>query len=242
METGGDTTYGIGALLTTTQGVDQTWTYGQTFSAAPQAFLTSRSYLDATPKTNRIRTSPTTTEVVFYQQAGSANFYHLAAEDVSAVVIPSGTVTGYPPLTVWSANDSGGGSLRDAIAFANANAAEDNITFAIPGTGPHVISPLTALPNITDDNVSIDGTSQSGTVCNTLVNGTPHILNIQIDGASSTDAEGLLVNANNVALSGLSITGFDSRAIRISGPSNNGSVDCSYIGVNPDGTVRLHIK
>lgn len=238
METGGDTTYGIGALLTTTQGVDQTWTYGQTFAAAPQAFLTSRSYLDATPMTNRIRNSPTQTKVVFYQQAGSANFYHLAAEDVSAVVIPSGTVTGYPPLTVWNINDSGGGSLRGAIDYANANAAEDDITFAIPGTGPYIISPLTALPNITDDNVSIDGTSQSGAVCNALVTGTPHVLQIQIDGVSSTDAEGLYVNADNVALSGLSITGFDSRAIRISGPSNNASVDCSYLGVNPDGTTK----
>lgn len=147
-------------------------------------------------------------------------------------------VTAIDPLVVTNTNDSGEGSLRDVITFANTNTTSDAITFAISGAGPHVISPLTALPTITDDNVSIDGTSQSGTVCNTLVNGTPHILNIQIDGASSTDAEGLYVNADNVALSGLSITGFDSRAIRISGPSNNASVDCSYLGVNPDGTTK----
>jgi len=43
-------------------------------------------------------------------------------------------------IEVSNTNDSGGGSLRAAIEFANANPTEDTITFDIPGTGPHVIA------------------------------------------------------------------------------------------------------
>lgn len=148
------------------------------------------------------------------------------------------TTSSADPLIVTNTNDSGAGSLRDAITYANANATEDDITFAIPGAGVHIISPLTELPFITDDNVSLDGTSQTGAVCNTLVTGTPHVLKIHIDGANTTDAEGLYINATGVSISGVSITGFDSRAIRVAGPSVTTSIDCSYIGVNPDGTTK----
>jgi len=58
--------------------------------------------------------------------------------------------------TVTNTNDSGTGSLRQAILDANANAGLDNITFNIPGSGPHTIAPLTVLPNITSP-VVIDG-------------------------------------------------------------------------------------
>lgn len=148
------------------------------------------------------------------------------------------TITPDPLIVTSTADTNTIGTLRYAINHANSNPDDDNITFNIADAGPHVISPLTGLPEITDDNVSIDGTSQSGAVCNMLTSGTPHILKIQIDGAGTTDAEGLILGANNVSVSGLSITGFDSRAIRITGTANDASVDCSYIGVEPDGTTK----
>ncbi len=65
---------------------------------------------------------------------------------------------------VTTTDDSGPGSLRQAILDANANPGTDTITFNIPGAGPHTIAPLTALPEITDP-VIIDGTTQPGASC-----------------------------------------------------------------------------
>ena len=63
-------------------------------------------------------------------------------------------------FTVINTNDSGPGSLRQAILGANANSGLDTIVFSI-GSGPQTIAPLSALPTITDP-VVIDGTTQPG--------------------------------------------------------------------------------
>src|SRR5262249_60463442 len=65
---------------------------------------------------------------------------------------------------VTNTDDSGPGSLRQAILDANANAGTstlDSIQFNIPGANLHTISPLSPLPEITDD-VFLDGTTQPG--------------------------------------------------------------------------------
>ncbi len=51
-------------------------------------------------------------------------------------------------FTVTNTNDSGAGTLRQAILDANANPGLDTITFNIPGAGPFSIKPLSALPAI----------------------------------------------------------------------------------------------
>ena len=58
-------------------------------------------------------------------------------------------------FTVTHTDDSGPGSLRQAILDANATAGADTIEFNIPGAGVHTITPTTALPGITDA-VTID--------------------------------------------------------------------------------------
>ena len=63
--------------------------------------------------------------------------------------------------TVTNTNNSGAGSLRDAIICANNSPGTDTIDFNIPGTGPHTIQPLSDLPWITDP-VIIDGYTQPG--------------------------------------------------------------------------------
>jgi hypothetical protein len=63
--------------------------------------------------------------------------------------------------TVTNTNDSGPGSLRQAIMDANANAGADDIVFNIPGGGPWSITVSSALPNLTGPTV-IDGTTQPG--------------------------------------------------------------------------------
>jgi hypothetical protein len=57
---------------------------------------------------------------------------------------------GFPNLRVTNTNDSGPGSLRSAINAANLTAEDDLITFDIPGTGPHTIELISALPRLND--------------------------------------------------------------------------------------------
>src|SRR5688572_10026955 len=65
-------------------------------------------------------------------------------------------------FTVTNINDSGAGSLRQAITDANNAGTSDTIEFSIsPGTAPFTISTLSALPSITSP-VTIDATTQPG--------------------------------------------------------------------------------
>lgn len=72
------------------------------------------------------------------------------------------SVSAASPLQVDNINDSGPGSLRQAILDANANPGHDVIEFDIPGGGGLMVITLqTLLPPVTDP-VTIDGTTQSG--------------------------------------------------------------------------------
>src|SRR5437016_3337378 len=74
-------------------------------------------------------------------------------------VVPTAVITLAPmTFTVTNTNDSGPGSLRQAILDANANAGADIITFDIPGSGPHTINTTGQLTIL--DTVTIDGYSQ----------------------------------------------------------------------------------
>lgn len=97
-------------------------------------------------------------------------------------------------FTVSTTNDSGNGSLHDAISHANA-APGSTIAFAIPGASIQTITLTAALPNIAAD-VVIDATTQPG------YSGTPLIV---IDGNNSvTDIT--VNNGANARLRGLNIT------------------------------------
>ena len=69
---------------------------------------------------------------------------------------------------VTNTDDSGAGSLRQAILDANADAVADRIEFNIPGTGPHSIRPTTPLPAVAQP-VVIDGYTQPGASVNSVV-------------------------------------------------------------------------
>lgn len=95
-------------------------------------------------------------------------------------------------LIVINTNDSGPGSLRGTIIFANSIGA-DLIRFAIPGAGVHVIQPLSQLPEVTFP-YTIDGYTQPGASPNTLAVGTNAVIQVVIDGSSAGAAEGLVLN------------------------------------------------
>lgn len=82
-------------------------------------------------------------------------------------------------FTVTNTNDSGPGSLRQAILDANSNPGFDTIEFAVAGT----ITPLTQLPAITDP-LLIDGYSAPGASPNTNPINAPNnaVITVQLDG------------------------------------------------------------
>ncbi|MCX7284926.1 MAG: right-handed parallel beta-helix repeat-containing protein [Novosphingobium sp.] len=144
---------------------------------------------------------------------------------VRAVDPPSGLVV--------NTNNSGPGSLRDAIVWANANSGADTITFNIAGAGPHTITLTSALAALTGNGDSIDGTTQPGTQCRDLWAGAGHDLRINLRGSSSFD--GVQLGGTNQTVKGLSITGFD-QAIRLLPASNTATVQCNYLGLLANGT------
>jgi hypothetical protein len=84
---------------------------------------------------------------------------------------------------VTNTDDSGAGSLRQAILDANLGPASlDRIEFAIPGVGPHTITPTSPLPVIVD-SIEIDGSTQPEFVAGFPV--------IELDGSSAGNVFGL---------------------------------------------------
>jgi uncharacterized repeat protein (TIGR01451 family) len=90
-----------------------------------------------------------------------------AEADLQPADNPAAVVTGAqePTLFVTNTNDSGAGSLRQALLDANTNANVDVVAFNIPGGGVPVIAPGStragALPVITSP-VVLDGFTQPG--------------------------------------------------------------------------------
>src|SRR5262245_24322462 len=95
-----------------------------------------------------------------------------------ALLLLAATPLGAATFTVTTTADSGAGSLRDAIAQANAAPGADTIAFNIAGAGGHTIVLASALPAVTDV-LTIDGYTQAGSTPNTLplAQGTDAVLN-----------------------------------------------------------------
>ncbi len=127
---------------------------------------------------------------------------------------------------VINTNDTGAGSLRQAIIDSNFNAGADQIQFAIPGPGPHSIAPATAFPTITDP-LTIDATTQPGYA------GTPVV---ELNGAT-VPAVGLtlLSGSNGSAIRGLAINRFGGAGIEIQSDSN--AIEGNYIGTSLGGDL-----
>lgn len=153
--------------------------------------------------------------------------------------------------TVTTTADSGPGSLRQAITDANANPTllngePHNIQFNIPGTGVHTIALQTVLPNIARPTI-IDGTTQAGSSCGTLVpdapyqSNTPHTLMIEIVSSTQvTNGNEAVLNVLSNApstIKGLSIYGKKGTGATVAIPASNSLVECNYIGTRADGVT-----
>ncbi len=138
-------------------------------------------------------------------------------------------------LTVVNTNDSGPGSLRQAILAANAAiTAGDTIAFAITNLIT-TIAPASALPAITDP-VTIDGYTQPGAAANTAADGFNGVLPVRLAGNSAgSGVNGLLITGGGSTVRGLMITGFNGDGVELSGLGGNVIEGC-LIGIDAAGT------
>jgi subtilisin-like proprotein convertase family protein len=132
-------------------------------------------------------------------------------------------------LVVTNGNDSGAGSLRQAILDANNIPGPDSINFNIPGSGVVTILPLSALPPLSG-SITLDATTQPGYVGSPL---------IEIDGtAAGPGADGLTLNLGDNVVRGLDLHGFMGGGIVIDGAGHN-VVEACYLGTDPTGAFGI---
>ncbi|MFL6214057.1 MAG: IPT/TIG domain-containing protein [Blastocatellia bacterium] len=131
-------------------------------------------------------------------------------------------------FTVTNVNDSGAGSLRQAILDSNAVGFGPNtINFNI-GSGVQTISPLSPLPTI-NISVILDGTTQPGYAGKPI---------IEIEGSHAGTGAGLIVYAGFSTIKGLVINRFNGNGIALD-ETNGDTIEGNYIGTDVTGSVDL---
>jgi hypothetical protein len=158
---------------------------------------------------------------------------------VTAAVLPAIPAHAFAIYFVTNTNDAGIGSLRTAIDNANTTAGLDSIVFNIPGAGPHTITPLNDLPDITDP-VLVAGYTEPGAVPAAGAN--PATLTVVIDGTNMTT--GLVLDTDNSSVAGLvvhSVSGVGGTCggagICVLGDHN--WIRGNYLGVDSAGVLPL---
>ncbi len=135
---------------------------------------------------------------------------------------------------VTSLNNTGPGSLREAIETANVQSGIDTITFMVSGT----ISLTSPLPALIDDSTVILGSSALGGAWSVLLDGS----------GISGGGDGLVVQSRDNVIEGLTIKNFPGNSITVSGVlsvrnrltrnliyNNNGlAIDLGADGVTPN--------
>lgn len=137
--------------------------------------------------------------------------------------------------------DAGSGSLRQAILDANGSSGPDTIGFNIPTSDPgfvdgaFVITPLSALPALSDDTggTTIDGSTQTA-----IGDTNPFAPEIVLDGSAIAFDSGLHLASDNNQVHGLNIQRFlrpyDQGGVLITGDAN--IITGNFIGTNAAGT------
>lgn len=129
-------------------------------------------------------------------------------------------------ITVTTTDDSGPGSLREAILIADGTVGVvETIGFAIPGTGPHTILLADLLPLVIDP-VVIDGSTQLGPT------GLPSIV---IDGAGSAGSRRIDIRCGSSTVRGLNLQNALT-AVQLESAGGN-IVEGNVIGLDATGTM-----
>jgi hypothetical protein len=166
-----------------------------------------------------------------------------SARVVSALLILAAVRIQGATFTVINTNDSGAGSLRQAILDANGTVTADTIAFNIPGGGVHTIAPASALPKLTAP-VTVDGYTQPGSSVNTGLpdEGLNSVLQIEID-CTSAGTFCLVIGADNVTIRGLAMHhGVYAIASDFVKSIQNPVVEGCFFGTTADGMTKLPLS
>lgn len=147
------------------------------------------------------------------------------------------------PFTVINTNDSGFGSLRQAVLNSNAHPGVDQIDFKIPGSGPFVIH--SSGPLFVTDPVVIDAYTQAGSRANTSFTGDNAVIQVALDGtppsgatqpqSGNAAATGFIITSGGTTIRGMAIGNFGGAGIYILGPGDN-HIEGNFLGTDTTGT------
>ena len=179
-------------------------------------------------------------------RAATARFNRLVLLCMSALLATGAASAVAETYIVTNPNDSGPGSLRQAILSANTHPnlpadQPDRIHFAIPESGPQTVLLATALPSVTDA-VVIDGFTQPGSRANSLALGNDANILIELNGINVGDrtAPGIDLRASGCTVRGLVIYRIGGDGVRIGSSVaaiNGNRVRGCFIGTNGAGTT-----
>jgi hypothetical protein len=148
-------------------------------------------------------------------------------------------------FTVTRTEDSGAGTLRQAILDANAHAGSDTVVFHIPiadsgldlSTGTWNIRPRAELPELQDRGTVIDGETQTAFIGS---DSNPKGPVIVVDGGSAGNTSGIILSGQRHTLRNIIIHRFRYRQVYITGDSNR--VTGCYLGCDATGTVSMGVS
>jgi len=158
---------------------------------------------------------------------GNYNFTVQATDSIGDT--GTGALTLRVDAVVTNTNDSGQGSLRQAILDVNtqANAQPIGIVFRIPGNSVQTITPVSALPTLTQPTI-LDGTTQPGYQTTPL---------IELNGTNAGNpANGLDVAGGSSTVAGLVINRFNGNGIQIDTKGGD-VIQANYIGTDKTGAT-----
>jgi hypothetical protein len=161
------------------------------------------------------------------------NFYLQAKRLAMFVLCTLFTISSFAAtFVVTNTNNSGPGSLSQAITDANATPGADVITFNLPVTAPCIINLTSQLPSITEA-LTINGYSQPGSTQGTIA---ARVIHVNINGTGVGFGDIFVVDADNVTISGLAIYKAPNYAINIT-PNGIDNVHIwgNYIGTDSSG-------
>lgn len=185
---------------------------------------------------------PGSVYAMHYGWAGEWPFGHLWE---TASTLGQLTFNGPPPApavyAVTNTNDSGPGSLRQAVLDAETHSGQDSVLFRIPTTDPGydaatgvwTIQLSSSLALIKRGTI-VDGSSQAR-----YLGHDPNPLGpeIVLDGTPSTETVGIIINSNANHVKGFCIQNFKHQFIMIYGDSNR--VANCYLGTDATGMHRI---
>lgn len=147
-----------------------------------------------------------------------------SVEDRTAAVSPQPSFT--PPLliAVSSVEDSGPGTLRDALLIAASGSRIFFSTTTFPPDAPATIALLSVLPALDDGSVTIDA-SNAGVI---------------LDGAQAqAGADGLRIESQSNVIHGLTIQNFDNNGIFVGYQAENNGIENNVLLLNGSNGIDI---